>query len=92
MSADSQAQGHAEPRSLPATDFKEYEDPARSWIDLVAAFKSGNPDAVRTVLAEAKKSNWTHDLWNEAVTQDSGSEDGDGPTGWGTQQEEFWEE
>ncbi len=61
-SADSKAQGLAE-----STDFKEYEDPARCWIDLVAAFKSGNADSVRAVLTEAKKSHWTHQLFDEAL-------------------------
>ncbi len=85
--------------------FKEYEDPARSWIDLVTAFKSGDPAKVREVMEQAKRSHWTHDLYNEALQEDEVStdeEDGDGSGdwdempahggGWDNQQGEFYEE
>ncbi len=75
-SADSHAQGLAESQALAKQDFTSYEDPARAWIDLVTAFKSGNPDSVRAVLTQAKASHWTHDLWNEAVKEPDNDDDG----------------
>ncbi len=83
-SADSQAQGLAESQELPASDFKEFEDPARCWIDLVLAFKGGDPNRVRDVLTQAKASHWNHDLYNDALMEPdytSGEEIGTDP-GW----------
>ncbi len=47
--------------------FKTYEDPAWSWIDLVAACKTGDPAVVRACMQIAKQSNWTHDQWEMAI-------------------------
>ncbi len=67
-SADSMAQGLAQSQDkIAKEDFNTYEDPARCWIDLVAAFKSGQPAQVRSVLSQAKASRWTHDLYNTAL-------------------------
>ncbi len=63
------ASGLASSQVLNKVDFNEYEDPGRAWIDLVLAFKSGNPEQVRSVLELAKKSHWTHDLYNDALIQ-----------------------
>ncbi len=59
----------AQSQVLSKVDFNEYEDPGRAWIDLVLAFKSGNPESVRAVLEQAKNSHWTHDLYNDALIQ-----------------------
>ncbi len=58
-------------------DYNTYEDPARSWIDLVLAFKAGQPPKVREVLAVAKQSHWNHDLFNTMLqdTDDFDTED-----------------
>lgn len=53
----------------------EFEDPARNWIDLVQACHSGDPLRVRELLAVAKKSEWNHDLWNEATNDMSDVEE-----------------
>ncbi len=88
MSAASQAAGLAESQSLKASaEYLEYEDPARSWIDLHLAFASGDPQKVREVLAVAKASHWTHELFSEACEAghdpDYSEEDGSGPDeGW----------
>ncbi len=55
---------------LPQGDLEEIqetdlEDPARSWIDLVEAYKSADPSAVRTMMDEAKHSRWTHAKMDE---------------------------
>ncbi len=47
--------------------FKSYEDPAGSWIDLVAALKINDKAEANACLALAKASNWTHDLWELAM-------------------------
>jgi len=47
--------------------FQSYEDPAWSWIDLVAACKTGDPAVVRACMQIAKQSNWTHDQWEMAM-------------------------
>ncbi len=73
MSAASQQQGLAESQDL--SKFKEWEDPARSWIDLVAAFKAANPEQVRACLAIAKVSNWTHIEWTQATEEASDTEE-----------------
>ncbi len=67
----------AQSQVLSKVDFNEYEDPGRAWIDLVLAFKSGNPESVRAVLEQAKKSHWTHDLYNDALIQAEEMEDTD---------------
>ncbi len=97
----------ASSQALKPTDFKDYEDPGRCWIDLVTAFKSGDPLKVREVMEQAKASHWTHDLWNEALQQDNVSTDeedgsGDGDCGHAQcrdsgvclleEDSEFWEE
>ncbi len=69
MSAASQSLGLAESRELPKTDWDQYENPARAWIDLVAAFSSGNPDSVRACLTLAKVSKWTHQLFDESLEE-----------------------
>ncbi len=76
-SADSIAQGLADDSGL---DF-DFEDPARSWIDLVIAFKSGDPASVRACLTLAKASKWSHDIYNEDLMKHYSDEDidGDGP-------------
>ncbi len=69
-SASSQARGLAESQdqqTLDATDYLDYEDPARSWIDLVAACHSGDPRRVRELLVVAKQSHWTHQEFDEAL-------------------------
>ncbi len=48
----------------------DMEDPARSWIDLVMACKTGDPSIVRTVLADAKTSQWTHDKLDVLEAED----------------------
>ncbi len=47
--------------------YKEFEDPGRAWIDLVIAFKAENREQVASMLNLAKKSNWTHDQWDDAT-------------------------
>ncbi len=74
-SAASQQLGLAESQDLPKTDFQEFEDPARCWIDLVTAFKAENPAAVRDVLTQAKASHWTHDNYNEALIEEAENND-----------------
>ncbi len=78
MSAASQQLGLAQSQDLKR--FAEWEDPARTYIDLVAAFKAGNPEQVRACLAIAKASHWTHDDWTEATAEPSDDED-DEPEG-----------
>lgn len=63
MSADSQQQGLAESQDM--TRFKSFEDPALSWIDLVAALKCGDPAVARACMQIAKDSNWTHAIYEE---------------------------
>ncbi len=55
--------------------FRTYEDPAWSWIDLVAACKSGDPSVVRAVMQIAKESNWSHDQWEMAMELAAEEED-----------------
>ncbi len=74
-SASSQARGLAE--SQDAVAYQDYEDPARSWIDLVAAAHSGDPRRVREMLAVAKRSHWTHQEYDEALKVDELEEDPD---------------
>ncbi len=47
----------------------DLEDPARSWIDLVEAYKSGEPGNVRLVMNDAKHSQWTHAMLDEFEDQ-----------------------
>ncbi len=79
MDAEGQAAG-----ALLNLDYREFEDPARSWIDLKMAFKSGDPLKVREVLAVAKASHWTHEIFSEAcLAGEDEEEDGSGPDeGW----------
>ncbi len=56
--------------------FKTYEDPAYSWIDLVAALKCGDPAVARACMQLAKESNWTHAQWELAIEL---AEDDDDP-------------
>ncbi len=81
MSAASQSRGLAQSQDT-MTD-TTMEDPGRHWIDLVLAFKSGDPAKVREVLTQAKASQWTHELYSEALQggADYSSEDGSGPEG-----------
>ena len=44
-----------------------FEDPSRCWIDLVEACRTGDPRNVNIVLQEAKRSQWTHALWDMAI-------------------------
>ncbi len=85
MSAASQQMGLAQSQDhIPFNkDMAKWEDPARAWIDLVAAFKAGNADQVRSILAIAKASHWTQDDWTEATAEPSDTEDYDdgGPEG-----------
>ncbi len=69
MSADSQAQGLAQSQQLPNEEH-EFEDPGHSWIDLVVAFKSGDPSAVRNMLNLAKASHWNHELFDQLCEDD----------------------
>lgn len=62
MSADSVAQGYVD-GDLP----KDLEDPARCWCDLVVACNlpknsMEKNDAIKAILVEATKSEWTHQL------------------------------
>ncbi len=75
MSASSQARKLAE--SQDAVDYRDYEDPARSWIDLVAACHSGDPRRVRELLAVAKRSHWTHGEYHDALKVEELEEDPD---------------
>ncbi len=67
-SADSKAQGLAQSQELPQDE--EFENPAHAWIDLVVAFKSGDPSAVRNMLNLAKASKWTPALYDELLDDD----------------------
>ncbi len=82
MSAASQSLGLAQSQQV-KPEYLEYEDPARSWIDLHLAFAAGDPAKVREVLAVAKASHWTHELFSEACKAgddpDYSEEDGSGP-------------
>jgi len=109
-SADSMAKGLAQSQDMKKEreSFNNYEDPARCWIDLVAAFKSGQPAQVRSVLSQAKASRWTHDVYNEALQEaaDYSTDDAE-DLGWPVEedtkkvkdwqeinaaQEEYWEQ
>lgn len=68
-SADSIANGLAESQTMKKTDWNEYENPARAWIDLVAAFKSGKPEQVRACLEQAKVSHWTHGDFDRSLEE-----------------------
>ncbi len=71
-SASSVQQGLAESGELINLN-AEFEDPARSWIDLVVAFKAGNPTRVRECLTIAKHSHWNHDDFDRMM-QDTDDE------------------
>ncbi len=71
-------------------ELAEWEDPARAWIDLVAACKVGNPVQVRACLDVAKASHWTQDRWTEATKDHYSSSEDEG-----TQedaQDAYWED
>ncbi len=101
------AQGLVDLTASQDNSFKEFEDPARCYIDLVLAFKSGDPEQVRDCLTQVKASHWTHDLWNAATAAESETEeeddddpfytptDADNVKKWqhyADAQDEFWEE
>ena len=46
--------------------WEDFEDPSRCWIDLVEACRTGDPRNVNIVLQEAKRSQWTHALYDMA--------------------------
>ncbi len=73
--------------------FQSYEDPAWSWIDLVAALKTGDPAVARSCMQLAKESKWTHDQWELAMelVQDEDDPDFDIPNnpGWNRSDEEI---
>ncbi len=101
MSAASQANGLAESQDGLAIDWNSYENPARSWIDLVVAFKSGDPASVRAVLTLAKASHWNHGLFDMSLqefeddgsdTEDESDEDIANVKKWSKQDSELWEE
>ncbi len=63
---------------LPKTlDMSDFEDPARCWIDLVTAFKSGDPARVREVMEQAKTSKWSHDLLDDLEQEAAAGNAGD---------------
>ncbi len=74
-SADSVKQGLAESQDVARTPFESYEDPALSWIDLVASFRSGDPRITRACLQIAKQSHWSHDKWEDACQELEEAED-----------------
>ncbi len=76
MSAASQSLGLAQSQSLSDTDFSSYEDPAKAWIDFVAAIQSGNKDSIQSMFNLAKASHWNHDLWGEATKDPDPDYDG----------------
>ncbi len=76
-SADSIAQGLAQSQAIKNKDWNEYENPARAWIDLVTAFKSGQPEQVRAVLEQAKTSHWTHGDFDRSLQEMEEEEDED---------------
>jgi len=47
------------------TDFGLLEDPARGYLDLVMACKSSDPAKVRSVIEQARKSEWTWEKWDK---------------------------
>ncbi len=67
MSAAPQANELAQ--SQDGVDWNSYENPARSWIDLVIAFKSGDPNSVRACLALAKASHWNHGMFDMSLQE-----------------------
>ncbi len=77
MSAASQSLGLAQSQKIEKTDWNDYENPARAWIDLVAAFDSGNADSVRACLALAKASHWTHGDFDRSLAEVEEEEDPD---------------
>ncbi len=57
--------------------FRSYEDPAMSWIDLVAALKCNDKAEAKACLALAKASHWTHSQWELAMQLAEEEEDPD---------------
>ncbi len=69
--------GLAASQKIEKTDWEDYENPARAWIDLVTAFGSGNSDSVRACLALAKASHWTHGDFDRSLEEMDEEEDAD---------------
>jgi len=69
--------------------YEDYEDPDRTWIDLVLAVQSGSGARVQEILAVAKRSKWTHESWDLAITED---EDWTPESGFGSDTEDYSEE
>ena len=69
--------------------WEDFEDPDRSWIGLVLAIQSGNGARVSEILAIAKRSKWTHEEWDLAITAD---EDWTPEHGFGSDTEDYSEE
>lgn len=44
----------------PPVTVEDWEDPARAWVDLVAAYHAHSVAGVKEMLGVAKKSAWTH--------------------------------
>ncbi len=102
MAAAAAAEGMvalSDSQAMPAPEsFKEFEDPARCYIDLVIAFRAQKPDQIRSILAQVKASHWTHDLYNDALIAGAEEEPmSSDPECSSTEeydetQDEFWEE
>jgi len=57
-------------KSIKVDKYEDFEDPDRTWIDLVLAVQSGVRERVQEILAVAKASKWTHEKWDLAITED----------------------
>jgi len=59
--------------NVPLDPNYDYEDPAMSWIDLVVATRELNRDTrmamIDALLFTAKNSHWTHELWDQVMTE-----------------------
>ncbi len=55
----------------------DWEDPARSWLDLVLAAHSNNHVSVKIMIEMAKNSFWTHGEWDRVIGADDDSDDDD---------------
>lgn len=73
-------------------ELENWEDPARAWIDLVTAFKAGDPAQVRACLAVAKASHWTQGDWTEATKDHYSSSDAEEEGTEEDAQDAFWED
>ena len=58
---------------------KDWEDPARCWIDLVEATRVPNKEIrdekLKEIFAQAKMSHWTHQLFDEFLKELEDEED-----------------